>query len=102
MRWRHLAYSQLAEGQIWVWLHLRVAAIGYLVRVASMQHALFNHSMACSSRFVVVDSMVVILACRHEHLPISVVGVPKSIENDLLLIDSCFGHATAVQVCWWL
>ena len=32
-----------------------------------------------------------------EGFPLSVIGMPKSIENDLLLVDRCFGFDTAVE-----
>jgi 6-phosphofructokinase 1 len=35
-------------------------------------------------------------ACRARDLRCAVVGLPKSIDNDILLIDSCFGFNTAV------
>ncbi|KAG2446591.1 hypothetical protein HYH02_008576 [Chlamydomonas schloesseri] len=35
--------------------------------------------------------------CRQHDVPCSVVGVPKSIDNDILLIDKCFGFDTAVE-----
>lgn len=35
--------------------------------------------------------------CRAKNVPCSVVGVPKSIDNDLLLIDKTFGFETAVE-----
>ncbi|GIL60178.1 hypothetical protein Vafri_14805 [Volvox africanus] len=35
--------------------------------------------------------------CRARDLPCCVVGVPKSIENDILLVDRTFGFETAVQ-----
>ncbi|PNH03885.1 6-phosphofructokinase 5, chloroplastic [Tetrabaena socialis] len=35
--------------------------------------------------------------CRARKLPCCVVGVPKSIENDILLVDRTFGFETAVQ-----
>ena len=31
------------------------------------------------------------------NVPCAVVGVPKSIDNDILLIDKCFGYDTAVE-----
>ncbi|KAG2484165.1 hypothetical protein HYH03_016979 [Edaphochlamys debaryana] len=36
-------------------------------------------------------------ACRARNLPCCCVGVPKSIENDILLMDRTFGFETAVQ-----
>ena len=36
-------------------------------------------------------------ACMERDLACAVVGLPKSIDNDILLIDSCFGFATAVS-----
>lgn len=35
-------------------------------------------------------------ACRRRDVKCCVVGVPKSIDNDILLIDRCFGFETAV------
>lgn len=35
--------------------------------------------------------------CRELGLPCAVVGVPKSIDNNMQLIDKCFGHETAVE-----
>ena len=35
-------------------------------------------------------------ACMERDLACAVVGLPKSIDNDILLIDSCFGFSTAV------
>ena len=35
--------------------------------------------------------------CSRRDMPVSVVGVPKSIDNDILLIDKCFGFDTAVE-----
>jgi 6-phosphofructokinase len=37
------------------------------------------------------------LECRQQNLKCSIVGVPKSIDNDILLIDRCFGFETAVD-----
>lgn len=34
--------------------------------------------------------------CRAQNVNCCVVGVPKSIDNDILLIDRCFGFETAV------
>lgn len=34
--------------------------------------------------------------CRAQGVKCCVVGVPKSIDNDILLIDRCFGFETAV------
>jgi 6-phosphofructokinase 1 len=34
--------------------------------------------------------------CRAQGVRCCVVGVPKSIDNDILLIDRCFGFETAV------
>ena len=36
------------------------------------------------------------MCVRHE-VNCCVVGVPKSIDNDILLIDKCFGFDTAVE-----
>lgn len=35
--------------------------------------------------------------CDRENVPCCIVGVPKSIENDMLLIDRCFGFDSAVE-----
>jgi 6-phosphofructokinase len=35
--------------------------------------------------------------CRAQHLPTSIVGVPKSIDNDIQIIDRCFGYESAVD-----
>jgi len=35
--------------------------------------------------------------CEARNVTCSVVGVPKSIDNDVLLVDRCFGFETAVQ-----
>jgi len=35
--------------------------------------------------------------CRRRRLKISVVGVPKTIDNDILLMDKTFGFDTAVE-----
>ena len=35
--------------------------------------------------------------CVRREMYVSVVGVPKSIDNDILLIDKCFGFDTAVE-----
>lgn len=35
--------------------------------------------------------------CERTGVVCSVVGVPKSIDNDILLIDRCFGFDTAVE-----
>lgn len=35
--------------------------------------------------------------CRENGVVCSVIGVPKSIDNDILLIDKCFGFDTAVE-----
>ncbi len=35
--------------------------------------------------------------CEAQGVVCSVVGVPKSIDNDILLIDKCFGFETAVE-----
>lgn len=34
--------------------------------------------------------------CRRRNVNCCVIGVPKSIDNDILLIDRCFGFETAV------
>ncbi|KAI8113918.1 hypothetical protein M9434_002046 [Picochlorum sp. BPE23] len=36
-------------------------------------------------------------ACEENNVLCSIVGVPKSIDNDILLIDKCFGFDTAVE-----
>lgn len=36
-------------------------------------------------------------SCEENNVLCSVVGVPKSIDNDILLIDKCFGFDTAVE-----
>jgi 6-phosphofructokinase 1 len=36
-------------------------------------------------------------ACEENNVLCSVIGVPKSIDNDILLIDKCFGFDTAVE-----
>lgn len=36
-------------------------------------------------------------ACRRNGVNCCVVGVPKSIDNDILLIDKTFGYETAVE-----
>jgi 6-phosphofructokinase 1 len=35
--------------------------------------------------------------CEQQNVVCSVVGIPKSIDNDILLIDKCFGFDTAVE-----
>lgn len=35
--------------------------------------------------------------CRKRKLKVSVVGVPKTIDNDIMLIDKTFGFDTAVE-----
>ncbi len=35
--------------------------------------------------------------CQEHDVNCCVVGVPKSIDNDILLIDKCFGFDTAVE-----
>lgn len=35
--------------------------------------------------------------CEAQGVVCTVVGVPKSIDNDILLIDKCFGFETAVE-----
>ena len=35
--------------------------------------------------------------CQERNVACSVVGIPKSIDNDILLIDRCFGFETAVE-----
>lgn len=35
--------------------------------------------------------------CEKAGVPCAVIGVPKSIDNDILLIDKCFGFDTAVE-----
>jgi len=35
--------------------------------------------------------------CRERDVICSVIGIPKSIDNDILLIDRCFGFETAVE-----
>eukprot|EP00854_Cymbomonas_tetramitiformis_P014507 gene14507-17148_t len=37
------------------------------------------------------------LECCQRGLAIAVIGIPKSVDNDILLIDRCFGFDTAVQ-----
>lgn len=37
------------------------------------------------------------LMCQQNDVNCCVVGVPKSIDNDILLIDKCFGFDTAVE-----
>lgn len=36
-------------------------------------------------------------AVREERLPISVVGIPKTIDNDIQIVDASFGYQTAVD-----
>lgn len=38
-----------------------------------------------------------VIQCRKRHLKIAVVGVPKTIDNDILLMDKTFGFDTAVE-----
>jgi 6-phosphofructokinase 1 len=35
--------------------------------------------------------------CRKEQVNCAVIGIPKSIDNDILLVDRCFGFDTAVE-----
>eukprot|EP00892_Ulva_mutabilis_P001888 jgi/Ulvmu1/116/UM001_0120.1 len=35
--------------------------------------------------------------CTRENVVCAIVGIPKSIDNDILLVDRCFGFDTAVQ-----
>jgi 6-phosphofructokinase len=35
--------------------------------------------------------------CRREQVHCAVIGIPKSIDNDILLVDRCFGFDTAVE-----
>lgn len=37
------------------------------------------------------------MQCRRRRLKVSVVGVPKTIDNDILLMDKTFGFDTAVE-----
>lgn len=37
------------------------------------------------------------IQCRKRRLKIAVVGVPKTIDNDILLMDKTFGFDTAVE-----
>lgn len=34
-----------------------------------------------------------------QHLPISIGGIPKTIDNDIAMVDRSFGFETAVQEC---
>lgn len=38
--------------------------------------------------------------CQRRSIPCCVVGVPKSIDNDVMLVDKTFGFDTVVQVSW--
>lgn len=38
-----------------------------------------------------------VVQCRKRRLKIAVVGVPKTIDNDILLMDKTFGFDTAVE-----
>ena len=42
-------------------------------------------------------AMAVQLECHRCHVPCSIVAVPKSIDNDILLIDKTFGFETGVE-----
>lgn len=44
--------------------------------------------------FYVVSTSI---QCRKRRLKIAVVGVPKTIDNDILLMDKTFGFDTAVE-----
>jgi hypothetical protein len=44
-----------------------------------------------------VISIFIILQCRKRKLKVSVVAVPKTIDNDILLMDKTFGFDTAVE-----
>lgn len=35
--------------------------------------------------------------CAEHNVLCNVIGIPKSIDNDILLIDKCFGFDTAVE-----
>ena len=37
------------------------------------------------------------MQCRRRRLKVSVIGVPKTIDNDILLMDKTFGFDTAVE-----
>lgn len=37
------------------------------------------------------------MQCRRRRLKVSIVGVPKTIDNDILLMDKTFGFDTAVE-----
>lgn len=42
-------------------------------------------------------SVVNFFQCRKRRLKVSIIGVPKTIDNDILLMDKTFGFDTAVE-----
>lgn len=44
-----------------------------------------------------VLSLVFAIQCCRRQLKVAVVGVPKTIDNDILLMDKTFGFDTAVE-----
>lgn len=47
--------------------------------------------------FLIVMSLVFAIQCCRRRLKVAVVGVPKTIDNDILLMDKTFGFDTAVE-----
>lgn len=55
---------------------------------------LFSYMFLCSSLIVF---LLFLFQCRKRRLRVAVVGVPKTIDNDILLMDKTFGFDTAVE-----
>jgi 6-phosphofructokinase len=44
-----------------------------------------------------INLLLPLQMCEENDVLCNVIGVPKSIDNDILLIDKCFGFDTAVE-----
>lgn len=68
---------------------------------ANAIHHLVRHMRRCAEDYQVQSLLTafscIILQCCARKMKLVVVGVPKTIDNDILLIDKTFGFDTAVE-----
>lgn len=50
-----------------------------------------------SRKELILCSLLLLAQCRKRRMKVAVVGVPKTIDNDILLMDKTFGFDTAVE-----
>lgn len=77
---------QIINHLSWVHLAFSICHIEGYINLSNYQFAILK-----------VISIFIILQCRKRKLKVSVVAVPKTIDNDILLMDKTFGFDTAVE-----